>query len=54
MPGDIILAVDGKPVDTVAKLVARLDEKKGGDTVKLAVLRDGKQAEIGAKMKSAG
>jgi S1-C subfamily serine protease len=54
VPGDIILAVDGKPVDTLTKLVARLDEKKGGDTVKLTVLRDGKQAEIPAKLKSAG
>jgi S1-C subfamily serine protease len=54
VPGDIIVAVDGKPVDTVAKLVARLDEKKGGDTVKLTVLRDGKQTELGAKLKSAG
>src|SRR5687768_2299517 len=40
VPGDIILAVDGKPVDTVAKLVARLDEKKLGDTVKLTLLRE--------------
>jgi S1-C subfamily serine protease len=46
--------VDGKSVDTVAKLVARLDEKKGGDTVKLMLLRDGKQAEVGARLKAAG
>ena len=53
VPGDIILAVDGKPVDTVSKLVARLDEKKPGDTVKLTIHRDGNQAEVSATLKSA-
>jgi S1-C subfamily serine protease len=53
VPGDIILAIDGKPVDSVAKLIARLDEKKVGDTVKLTLLRDGKQAEVSTTLKSA-
>jgi S1-C subfamily serine protease len=54
VPGDIILAVDGRPVDTIAKLVARLDEKKVGDAVKLTLLREGKQTEISATLKAAG
>jgi S1-C subfamily serine protease len=54
VPGDIILAVDGKPVDTVSKLVARLDQKKAGDVVKLTVLREGKQSEVAATLKAAG
>jgi S1-C subfamily serine protease len=54
VPGDIIVAVDGKPVDTVSKLIARLDQKKAGDAVKLTVLREGKQSEITATLKSAG
>jgi S1-C subfamily serine protease len=53
VPGDIIVALDGKPVDTPAKLIARLDEKKPGDAVKLTVWRDGKQAELSATLKAA-
>ena len=46
IPGDIITAVDGKPVDGVARLLGRLDEHQVGDTVRLAVRRDGKDIEI--------
>src|SRR3989454_498600 len=46
VPGDIITAVDGKPVDGVARLRARLDEHQVGDTVKLTVRRNGKDIEI--------
>ncbi len=54
VPGDIILAVDGRETDTVAKLVARLDENKAGETVKLTVLREGKRTEVSATLKPAG
>jgi S1-C subfamily serine protease len=50
VPGDIILAVDGKEVGEVAALLARLDQKKVGDTVTLNVLRDGKQTEVRATL----
>jgi S1-C subfamily serine protease len=50
VPGDIILAVDGKEVDTAAALVARLDEKKAGETVTLKLLRDGRQMEVKATL----
>ena len=53
VPGDVILAVDGRPVDTVAKLVARLDEKKAGDKVELKLLRDGKEATATVTLKPA-
>jgi S1-C subfamily serine protease len=53
VPGDIILAVDGREVDTVAKLVARLDEKKAGETVKLTLLREGQKTEVAATLKAA-
>lgn len=46
IPGDIIVAVNGKSVDTVGKLNAALDEYAAGDTVKVTVLRDAKNAEI--------
>ena len=53
VPGDIILAVDGREVDTVAKLVARLDEKKAGEAVKLTLLRGGQKTELAATLKAA-
>ena len=46
IPGDIIVAVGGKPIETVGKLIARLDEYKVGDLVKVTVLRDGKSTDI--------
>ena len=46
VPGDIIIAVNGKPVDTVSKLLARLDDHAVGDTLKLTVQRDGRQLEV--------
>jgi len=52
VPGDIITAVDGKAVDSVARLVNRLDEHKVGDTIRLTVQRDGKAAEVTATLKS--
>lgn len=46
VPGDIITAVDGKPVDTVGKLSARLDDHAVGDTVKVTVLREGRTLDV--------
>ena len=39
--GDIITAVDGKPVQTIEDLEAALDEHNVGDTVTLSILRGG-------------
>jgi S1-C subfamily serine protease len=44
--GDVIVAVDGKPVDSVAKLTARLDDFQVGDTVRLTLLRGGARIEV--------
>jgi S1-C subfamily serine protease len=52
VPGDIITAIDGKPVDMVARLVNRLDEHKVGDTIRLTLQRDGKQMEVTATLKA--
>ena len=46
IPGDVILAIDGKQVDNAAQLTARLDDHKPGDVVKLTVWREGKQLEV--------
>ena len=50
VPGDVILAVDGREVGTPAALVARLDEKKVGDTVTLRLLREGKETDVRATL----
>lgn len=44
--GDIIIAIDGKAVDSVGKLQARLDDFKVGDSVRLTLLREGKKMDI--------
>ena len=51
-PGDVIVALDGKPVTSAPQLVNRLDEHKVGDTVRLTVQRDGKPIEVTATLKA--
>ncbi|MCZ4312251.1 trypsin-like peptidase domain-containing protein [Comamonadaceae bacterium G21597-S1] len=44
--GDVIVAVEGKPIETVPQLLARLDDFKPGDTVGVTVLRQGRAATL--------
>jgi len=44
--GDIIVALNGKEVDSLQQLFARLDDQEVGDVVKLKVVRDGRQREV--------
>ncbi|HEV8151341.1 MAG TPA: trypsin-like peptidase domain-containing protein [Solirubrobacteraceae bacterium] len=44
--GDIIVAVDGHKVRSSEELVTAVTAKKGGDTVKLDILRDGKKRSV--------
>ena len=53
-PGDIITAVEGKPVGSVGKLVARLDDFRVGDKIKLTVMRQGKSREVQAILQAGG
>ena len=46
IPGDVILAVDGKPLDSVATLLARLDEYRIGDRVTVRIWRAGRELDI--------
>ncbi|MFN4240818.1 MAG: PDZ domain-containing protein, partial [Erythrobacter cryptus] len=39
VPGDIITALDGKPVGGLAELAARLDDRAVGETVELTLQR---------------
>lgn len=45
-PGDIIVAVAGRAVATVAELFGRLDDQEVGATLAIAVIRDGQRLEI--------
>lgn len=44
--GDIIIAINGKPVENVAALSAVLDDASVGDVVHLTVLRDGRKRQL--------
>jgi len=46
LPGDIVVAVDGRAVESVPRLLGRLDDYDVGDTVRLTVLRDNKTREV--------
>jgi len=47
LDGDIILAVDGEPVDDFEKLTVYLEtQTKVGDTVDLTIIRDGKELSV--------
>ena len=46
LPGDRISSIDGVAVADVAKLLARLDERKVGDVVVLSVERAGKSRQV--------
>ena len=50
VPGDVILAVEGKPVTTSAQLAAMLDDYKVGDEVRLEVWREGKRTQLKARL----
>jgi S1-C subfamily serine protease len=44
--GDIIVAVNGQEVDSVSRMLSRLDDYEVGQTVRLTVVRDGKRTDV--------
>ena len=52
-PGDIIVAVDGKPVDQVNSLQRIIREYRVGQTAKVEVMRFGQRKEFNIKLTSA-
>ena len=46
VPGDTIVAVEGKAVESVGNLLARLDDFEVGEVIKISVLREGKKIEL--------
>lgn len=51
-PGDIIMALNGQPVNDHHTLTHERDKNKPGDAFRLTVLRDGVTMEINARFKS--
>jgi S1-C subfamily serine protease len=51
-PGDIIVEIQGQPVDGVGKLIGRLDDFKAGETIRLGILRDGVKIEVRATLQA--
>jgi S1-C subfamily serine protease len=54
IPGDIITAIEGKPVDSVSKLVARLDDFRVGDKIRITVMKQGKSREVQVILQAGG
>ncbi|MWN31519.1 MULTISPECIES: Do family serine endopeptidase [unclassified Gilliamella] len=50
--GDVIISMDGKPVDSFAELRAKIATTGAGRTVKLGLIRDGKQITVDVKLKN--
>jgi len=48
--GDVIVTVGDKPVTTVPKLLARLDDFSPGDRVRLGILREGRRVTVEATL----
>ena len=46
VPGDTIVAVEGKTVTSVGNLLARLDDFEIGKVIKISVLREGNKIEV--------
>jgi S1-C subfamily serine protease len=51
-PGDIIQAVNGRSVLSVAELRARFDDHSVGDKVKLKIWREGKARDVSVKLQA--
>ena len=45
-PGDVILEVDGRPVDEFVELVVAITSQRPGDTITLVVQRDGETRDV--------
>jgi len=53
LSGDVIVSVNGKRIDSVARLVVTLDDYRIGDPVRLGVKRGGKVIEVPVRLEAA-
>jgi S1-C subfamily serine protease len=54
LPGDIIVAVNGQPVDGVPRLLAWLDEHQAGEAVRVTVLRNDQRIDVTVTLQAGG
>jgi S1-C subfamily serine protease len=52
VPGDVVVAFDGKPIHSGHDLYAALDARKPGDTVALTIVRGGQRQEVRATLEA--
>jgi Do/DeqQ family serine protease len=52
LAGDVVVSVDGRPVETSAQLRNEIGSRRIGDTVKVTVLREGKTRSVPVKIGS--
>lgn len=45
-PGDVIVAVNGRPVDAVEQVLAALRRSSAGDRLRLTAVRGGQRREV--------
>ncbi|MES1240196.1 MAG: trypsin-like peptidase domain-containing protein [Acidobacteriota bacterium] len=48
--GDVIQTIDGKPIQSLADMFQVLEQKKAGDVVRVAFLRDGRKEEAQVRL----
>jgi S1-C subfamily serine protease len=51
-PGDIIVAVDGRSVEGVSRLLSRLGDYRVGDSVRLTLVRDGRRIKVNVTLQA--
>ncbi len=51
--GDLIEAIDGKPVESETSLTRAMTQKRGNDTITLTIYRDGRTTKMPIKLGSA-
>jgi Do/DeqQ family serine protease len=54
LPGDVVVAVDGRPVETAAQLRNELARAAAGSVLRVTVLREGRRVEIRIPVEEAG
>jgi S1-C subfamily serine protease len=54
IPGDVILAVAGIPVDSIPGLLSALEEQRIGDEITVRIWRDGREIEVSLVLQAAG
>jgi S1-C subfamily serine protease len=50
VPGDVIVALNGRPVSRVGDLLARIDDFRAGQSVELTVVRAGEQRKVSVEL----